>query len=135
MIMTGGPFTVCVIQIPQRYQTVNGLSPLGAGVRLLPFAIASPIGSAFAPTLCKKAKVPPIYLCLIGSALQIVGFALLSTLPNSSSIFPGQYGYQVIAGFGVGINLACLVVMAPFTVEERDKCKFLYNSPVSNLRH
>lgn len=125
MILTGGPFTVCVIQIPQRFQSVNGLSPLSAGIRLLPFAIASPIGSVLAPTICKKAKVPPIYLCLVGSALQVIGCALLSTIPNHASIFHGQYGYQVIAGIGVGISLACLVVMAPFTVEERDKCRFL----------
>ncbi|KAF1958519.1 MFS multidrug transporter-like protein [Byssothecium circinans] len=121
MILTGGPFTVCVIQIPQRFQAVNGLSPLDAGIRLLAFAIASPFGSALAPLICKKAKVPPIYLCFVGSALQIVGVTLLSTLSNTSSISHAQYGYQIIAGVGVGINLACLVVLAPFTVEERDK--------------
>ncbi|KAF2464555.1 MFS multidrug transporter-like protein [Lindgomyces ingoldianus] len=121
MILTGGPFTVCVIQIPQRFQAVNGLSSLDAGIRLLPFAIASPFGSALSPAICKKCKVPPVYLCFVGSALQIIGFALLSTLPDSSTTFHGQYGYQFVAGVGVGINLACLVVMAPFTVEERDK--------------
>lgn len=114
-----------VIQIPQRFQAVNGLSPLDAAIRLLPFALASPFGSALAPLIAKKAKIPPLYLCLVGSALQLIGFALLTTTPHSMDIFVGQYGYQFIAGLGVGINLACLVVMAPFTVEERDKCKLL----------
>jgi hypothetical protein len=131
MILTGGPFTVCVIQIPQRFQAVNGMSPLGAGIRLLPFAIASPVGSALAPLLCKKAKIAPIYLSLVGSALQIVGVTLMSTLPSSASITQAQYGYQFIAGFGVGISLSCLIVLAPFTVEERDKCTLLCSQYVS----
>jgi hypothetical protein len=52
MILTGGPFTVCVVQISQRFQAVNSLSPLAVSIRLLPFAIASPFGSALAPLVC-----------------------------------------------------------------------------------
>lgn len=123
MILTGGPFTVSVIQIPQRFQAVNRLSSLDAAIRLLPFALSTPCGSAMAPVLAKKAKIPPLYIFLVGSSLQLVGFSLLTTIPGSRSIYMAQYGYQFVAGFGVGINLACLIVMAPFTVEERDKCK------------
>ena len=123
MFLTGAPFTVAVIQIPLKFQAVYGLSPLGAGVRLLPFAISSPIGSGLAAGLAGKAKIPPIYLMLGGSAIQIVGFTLLSVSPTSQGIDKAQYGYEVIAGFAVGINLACLILMTPFVVEKRDKCQ------------
>lgn len=121
IFLTGGPFTVAVIQIPQRFQTVNNMSPLGAGIRLLPFALLCAIGSVVTASVAGKAKVPPIYLMLGGSIIQIVGFALLSTAPETTSISNAQYGYEAIAGFAVGINLCCLIVMTPFTVEKRDK--------------
>ena len=122
MFLCGGPFTVAVIELPLRFQAVNGLSALGAGIRLLPFAIASPIGSVIAAGVAVKTKIPPIYLSLGGAAILVVGFALLSTSPATTTIQNAQYGYQTIAGFGVGVSLAALIVMTPFAVEKRDKC-------------
>lgn len=122
IFLTGAPFTVAVIQIPIRFQTVNGVSALGAGIRLLPFAVLSPIGSIIAAGVAGKLKVPPIYLLLGGSVIQTVGLALLSTSPTTTRINIAQYGYQAVAGFGVGVNIACLLVMTPFTVEKRDQC-------------
>lgn len=125
MFLTGAPFTVAVIQIPLRFQAVNGLSPLQSGIRLLPFAILSPIGSGIAAGVTGKMKIPPVHVMLVGSAVQIVGFTLLSFSSTTSNISNAQYGYEAIAGFAVGINIACLIVMTPFLVEERDKCKFI----------
>ena len=122
MFLTGAPFTVAVIQIPLRFQSVNGLSPLQAGIRLLPFALLSPIGSGVAAGVVGKTKVPPVYVMLSGSAIQIVGFTLLSISPTTTGVSNAQYGYEAIAGFAVGINIACLIVITPFLVEERDKC-------------
>ena len=121
IFLTGAPFTVAVIQIPQRSQAVNNMSPLGAGIRLLPFAVPCAIGSVVTAGVAGKAKIPPIYLMLGGSAIQILGFALLSTAPETTHICNAQYGYEAIAGFAVGVNLCCLIVMAPFAVEKRDK--------------
>ncbi|KAL3434227.1 hypothetical protein BDV09DRAFT_196024 [Aspergillus tetrazonus] len=42
------------------------------------------------------------------------------TLSGSVSISASQYGYQIIAGFGCGINITLLVAMTPLTVENRD---------------
>jgi hypothetical protein len=47
----------------------------------------------------------------------------LSTLPTSDKTSNAQYGYQVIAGFGVGINISTLIIMTPYSVEPRDKCE------------
>ena len=122
MFLTGAPFTVAVIQIPLKFQAVYGLSPLGAGIRLLPFAISSPIGSGVAAALAGRAKVPPVHILLGGSAVQIVGFTLLSVNPTTQNLDHAQYGYEAIAGFAVGVNLACLILLTPFSVEKRDKC-------------
>ncbi|KAL8917522.1 MAG: hypothetical protein Q9172_005810 [Xanthocarpia lactea] len=121
MLLTGAPFTVAVTQLPLKSQAVHGVSPLDAGIRLLPFAILSPIGSGIAAGVAGKGKVPPVYLLLAGSAVQIVGFTLLSLSPTSQSVSAAQYGYEAIAGFSIGVNLACLVLMTPFTVKTRDK--------------
>lgn len=112
-----------MIQIPQRFQTVHGLSPFQASLRLLPFGFLVAFGCMVGAGVCKKAKIPILYIIMLGSVLQIVGFSLLSTTPHSQEIFMGQYGYQVIAGLGTGMTVGCLLVIMPFTVEERDKCK------------
>lgn len=118
----GAPFTVAVFQIPQRSQIVNSASALGAGIRLLPFAFASPVGSMISAVIAGKLKIPPIYLILIASTLQVIGFTLLSTLPTSGDLLlHAQYGYEVIAGFGVGVNISTQMLMTPFSVERRDQ--------------
>lgn len=43
---TGFPFMGVVVNLPQRYQAVNGVSPLLAGVYLLPLLLCSPLASA-----------------------------------------------------------------------------------------
>ena len=102
------------------------MSALGAGVRLLPFAIPCAIGSALTAAVAGRAKIPPIYLMLGGSAIQVVGFALLSTAPETTHISSAQYGYEAIAGFAVGISLCCVILMTPFAVEKRDKCSYFH---------
>jgi hypothetical protein len=81
--------------------------------------VAAPIGSIVSSVIAGKAKIPPIYLVMMVSSLQVIGFALLSTLPLSESISASQYGYQIIAGFGVGINISTLILMTPYSVAER----------------
>lgn len=117
----GGTWFVTIFQLPQRYQIVNGLSAFQAGIRFIPFTLATPIGSVFAPAICKVFKIPPVYFVMLASALQIVGYVLLSTLPETPAVAARQYGYQIIAGFGCGINITFGILMTPFLVESRDK--------------
>jgi hypothetical protein len=99
------------------------LSPEQAGIRFIPFTLAAPVGSVLAPTLAKLVKIPLIHLVLSAAVIQVVGLALISTLPNSRDVIAAQYGYEIIAGFGCGINITLLVLMTPFCVLERDKGK------------
>ncbi|TVY80405.1 MFS thioclapurine efflux transporter tcpA [Lachnellula suecica] len=117
----GGPWFVTVFQLPQRFQVVNDVSPLQAGIRLVPFTLACPLGSIISAVAAGKYKVPPIYMVIFASVMQIIGFSLISTLPTTAHTRAAEYGYQIIAGFGVGINISLLIMMTPFCVEARDK--------------
>ncbi|KAM3072027.1 hypothetical protein ACMFMF_007421 [Clarireedia jacksonii] len=118
--LAGASSTVAFIEIPQRLQIVNGSSPLYAGIRLLPFAVGTPFGIVV-PTIMSKFEYPFIACLIIGAAIQIVGFSLLSTLPVTFNIWPGQYGYAFIAGFGTGASVGTQYIMAPLMVDAEDK--------------
>lgn len=116
--------------LPQRYQLVYGTSGLDAGVRLIPFTITIPVGTIFASTISGKLKVPPLYLILAGSCLQVVGFALLGTLPSSLEIPRQMYGFEFLAGWGCGMNFTLLFVMIPFMNEKRHHGKIYEVFPI-----
>lgn len=80
--------SVMNFQLPQRSQLVNGLSSLDAGVRLLPFGAAFPVGSVGSANIVSKLRVPGVYLVLAGAELQVIGYALLRTLDGSTAIQP-----------------------------------------------
>ncbi|OJJ67087.1 hypothetical protein ASPBRDRAFT_661755 [Aspergillus brasiliensis CBS 101740] len=119
-MLLGAVWFSTMFQLPQRFQIVNQLTPFQAAVHFIPFTIAGPVASALAPGVAKLFKIPLLYLVLFASLLQVVGYALLGTLPESLSIAAAQYGYQVLAGFGCGINITLLILIAPFTIEKRD---------------
>jgi hypothetical protein len=122
-IFLGGCWFCTIFQLPQRYQVVHGTSPLGAGIRTIPFIASAPVSSVVSAALTKKG-VPPIYLVIAASALEVVGFSLLGTIPPSTAITARQYGYEAIAGFGCGSNISLLVLLVPFSVQPKDTCKY-----------
>jgi Na+/melibiose symporter-like transporter len=113
MIMT-------IFQLPSRFRLVNGLSTLDAGMRILPYA-AGALLSLPTGGIIGKAKIPGVYAILVGSALQIIGYALLSQLDGSANIPRAIYVYQALIGWGASMNLQILNLLVPFTVESRDK--------------
>ncbi|KAI0509536.1 putative efflux pump antibiotic resistance protein [Xylaria bambusicola] len=121
VVLLGGPLTVPTFQLPQRFQLINGLSPLDAGVRLIPFGGAVPLGTIASVQIAGKMRVPAIFLLMAGALFQVVGFALLGTLNPSAQVPASVYGYQVIAGVGCGICFQMLFLAIPFTAEKRDQ--------------
>ncbi|KAI8952024.1 putative multidrug resistance protein fnx1 [Xylaria longipes] len=97
-ILLGGPTVICMFILPQRFQLVYGTSGLGAG----------------------KHKVPPVYLLILGSTLQVLGFALIATLPSTLEIPSRIYGFQILAGWGCGINFSLLFILIPVVNEKCD---------------
>ncbi|KAI3004383.1 hypothetical protein CAN33_003950 [Aspergillus niger] len=119
-VCLGAVWFSTMFQLPQRFQIVNQLTAFQAAVRFIPFTVASPVASVLAPAIGKVFKIPLLYLVIFASLLQVVAYVLLGTLPDSLSITSAQYGYQVLAGFGCGINITLLILMTPFTIEKRD---------------
>ncbi|CAG9989326.1 unnamed protein product [Clonostachys byssicola] len=120
--MTGAVSVTCVVLIPFRYQTAAGLSPLQAGARLILFSGASPIGAIVAAALCKKRRMPPLYVMMFGEILQILGLVLATTLLTSSNDRddPALYGLQVCIGFGMGFVMGTATLLTPAIAERRD---------------
>ena len=118
-LFLGGPWFVAIFQLPQRFQVIHGSSGTMAGVQTMPFTFAAPLGSAIASILAKKG--PAVYVVILSGILQTIGFALLASVPVSTTVPARVYGFQVIAGFGCGINISTLILLVPFVVEYRDK--------------
>ncbi|EEY15609.1 conserved hypothetical protein [Verticillium alfalfae VaMs.102] len=119
--LTGFPFMAAIINIPQRLQTVNSTTAIGAGLRMLPLLLLSPVASALSGVLITKLKVPPLYVLTLGGVLQVIGVGLFSSLDSTTLRVPdAQYGYQVIMGLGFGFNLATILMMATIIVSEKD---------------
>jgi len=121
----GVPFNVVTIALPQRFQAVSRVSPLGSGIRLIPYSTVAAMFSALANIASSRGKVPPIYLLLFGGVLHVIGLALLSTLPQTTHFPAAGYGYEALAGAGVGITFGILILITPFMVETRDIGKFI----------
>ncbi|PWY83834.1 MFS general substrate transporter [Aspergillus sclerotioniger CBS 115572] len=119
-VCLGAVWFSTMFQLPQRFQIVNQLSPFQAAIRFIPYTVAAPLGSVLGPTIGKVFRVPLLYLVLVASLIQVASYVLLGTLPDSLSITAAQYGYQVLAGFGCGVNITLLILMTPFTIEKRD---------------
>lgn len=57
---------------------------------------------------------------LVGSIIQVTGTALLSIIPNNTAIGPAVYGYEALAGLGVGMVVGMVIAIPPQLVESRD---------------
>jgi hypothetical protein len=115
--LSGSVLLICLVQIPQRFITVNGLSP---AVRFLAFGAFVPSGSTLGAGLMNKFKIPAAVVITIGASLQLVGAVFLSRIPTDSHLHKAQYGYQVLLGIGVGFVMVGLLLLVPFAMEKRD---------------
>ncbi|KAJ5626428.1 MFS general substrate transporter [Penicillium herquei] len=111
---------VTMFILPQRFEIVNELSPFHAAVRFIPFTIFSPVASILSSVIAKSTQIPLMYLLIAGGLIQILAFALLGTLPEHHNVSARQYGYEILAGFGCGLNIPLLTLMTPFATEKRD---------------
>lgn len=118
--LTGAVFITCIVQIPLRFQAANGESPWHAGIRLIPFGLASPIGSILVVGGCSRQRLPPIYLLIPAALLQLIGLVFMSRLSIENIMWKGQYAMQVLTGLGCGMSIAVTTVLTPYVVEPRD---------------
>ena len=88
--------------VSQYLQLVVGLSPLHAGMALLPATIAGTLGTIAAPLLVKRIAVG--YVMPAGMILSTAGMALIAMMNASSGIGLLVAAY-VMMGFGVNVAI------------------------------
>ncbi|KAK6348111.1 hypothetical protein TWF718_005926 [Orbilia javanica] len=117
----GVPIYVAIIVIPQRYQIVNGVSPIRSGVLLLPMLVVSPV-MALLPGLALKTYwryVP--YGLIVGGLFSVAGSAGLGTLGYSEKIEAKAYGFLVLQGAGMGLVMPIGVMLVKFVCGPKDE--------------
>lgn len=115
----GFPFLITIFNLPQRFQIVNGLSPVEAGIRMLPLLILTAVASGVAGAICSKKNVA-FQMLVLSNIFQVIGTGLLSMLPTDGSIPASQYGLQVILGFAFGMGLVSLMIITRIEVSADD---------------
>ncbi|PPR05123.1 hypothetical protein CVT24_010379 [Panaeolus cyanescens] len=105
-VLYAGPiicaFFTLLFYLPIWFQAIKGDNAVDSGVRLLPFIVASTVGSLIAGVLVQRTGYYNPFL-IAGTILMATGSGLLTTFePDiSSSRF---IGYQIIAGLGMGLG-------------------------------
>lgn len=115
----GFPFLITIFNLPQKFQIVNGLSPVEAGIRMLPLLLLTALASGVTGAICSKKNIAFQFL-ILSNALQIVAAGLLSMLPTDGSIPSYQYGLQVILGYAFGMGLVSLMIVTRVEVSTDD---------------
>lgn len=118
--------------LPQRLQTVSSASPLNAGIRLLPYTFGAALGAVLANVVGSKRRLAVVYILSFGALLQLTGLVLLSTLPTTRDFPARGYGFETLAGFGVGVTFGILVLVTPFVANPEDLGECPYNNRITN---
>jgi MFS family permease len=118
--MSGIPYNILIINIPQRFQDLNGASPMASAVRLIPFNLLIAITCVMVNVFLMKSGTPCVYFLLFGSIIQVGGLAWFSVLPQDGKLSAQIYGCQIITGFGIGCILGITLLMPPLVVDKKD---------------
>src|SRR5271168_3296957 len=97
----GFPFMVTIVILPQRFQIVNGLAPVDAGIHILPLLLLTALGAFMAGAISSKVNCA-WYMLVFANALTVLGTGLMSSLPTEYDIPGVIYFYQAMLGFGFG---------------------------------
>jgi DHA2 family multidrug resistance protein-like MFS transporter len=96
--------------VAQYLQLVLGLSPLNAGMWMLPSAIAGITGTSLAPYLAKRFRVA--WVMCAGMLVAAAGIAVLTTVGSGSALAAIVASYMIIAfGFSVAMTLTTDMIM------------------------
>ncbi|KAI1454901.1 putative MFS multidrug transporter [Annulohypoxylon moriforme] len=119
LLLLGFTFYVPVIQIPQRFQYVNGQTATRAGILLLPLTLVSPTTALVAGSLVGRHRLWAPGLTILGGCLNLVGITLMSTLTVDNAVPGAQFGYQVIIGMSLGLMTPTLLYILKVEVPEK----------------
>jgi len=111
-LVIGFTFYIAVVNLPQRFQIVAGDGAVIAGIKLLPMMAASAIGSFAAGGLSRKRDLTS-HVLVVGLAVQVLGYGLMSSVSKEHGTPAAIYGYQVFIGLGFGASIASATIMVP----------------------
>lgn len=117
--MIGFPYFVIIFSLPIRFQVVNAMSPLSAGLGLLPMLGSTAIGSMLGGIL-SGSKNRTFSTLLVATCLMTLGTGLLSTLSPTAQPEPKSYGFQVLTGLGFGLTVSTVSILAALECKIRD---------------
>ncbi|KAL1845789.1 hypothetical protein Daus18300_014447 [Diaporthe australafricana] len=115
----GFVFFVLIFNLPLRSQTVNLDSPSTASVRLLPMLGALAVGSFLGGAASSKVN-RTFHTFVAGTGLVTLGVGLLSTISHGLEVDKKLYGFEVIAGFGIGLTFSTVSLMTTKETEAQD---------------
>lgn len=101
--LIGFPYFTIIFAFPLRLQVVNAMSPLDAGVRLLPMLGGAAVGSSLSGGINANKD----WLCetiFMSSCLMLVGCTLLTTIDAAAELQTSAYAYLVLCGLGFGFT-------------------------------
>ncbi|MDV7137084.1 MDR family MFS transporter [Williamsia muralis] len=98
----------------QYFQTARGFSPTIAGVLSIPLVIGMLIASVASGQLISRFGKWKVFM-VTGSALLIVGFALLGTIDHATNLWSVSI-FTLIVGLGTGMLMQNLVLVVQNTV-------------------
>jgi hypothetical protein len=143
VLLAGFPYFVAIINLPQRFQIVNGDTPILAGVHLLPMlclvAFGSSqfllhetarltfyLGSAIGGVMSSKSNLTA-YTAIVVSRLILSACGLFTIASGSSPIDRAIYVYEVILEFRNGLTFSSIAMMVNLVSKSEDNGKFLYS--------
>jgi DHA2 family multidrug resistance protein-like MFS transporter len=94
-------------------QLVAGLSPLAAGLWMLPWSASYVIGAFLAPVLARR--VQPAYVMAGGLVLAAIGFFAVSRLPDLGveALIIGSTAYSLGLSFVFTLGIDAIIAAAP----------------------
>ncbi|WP_306339609.1 MFS transporter [Streptomyces sp. AS13] len=104
--------------LPTYLQMVDGVSATESGLLMLPMMMGIVGGSIVSGQLITRTGRYRIYP-IVGSAVSVVGMALLSLLEADTSVLAYSF-YQAVLGIGIGLVMSVLVLAVQNSVRPSD---------------
>jgi len=127
LLMTLGMFG-SIFLLAQFFQTAQGLSPLSAGLRILPWTLMPMIVAPIAGAMSDRIGARP--LLATGLALEALGLAWNAAVTTPEVGYSSLVGPFVVSGIGMGLFFAPLanVILGSVRPEEEGKASGANNA-------
>jgi EmrB/QacA subfamily drug resistance transporter len=118
MLMSFGMFG-SIFLLAQFFQTVQGYSPFGSGLRILPWTampmVVAPIAGALSD------RIPPARIIGVGLALQAIGLGWIAAISSPDMAYGSIVAPFVLSGIGMGMFFAPIANVILGTVRSEEE--------------